>query len=269
MSAPIYRSLFGFKKEPFAADLRREEILQTPALAAVAERFDYVVRLGAVGLVTGEVGSGKSTALRWAAGALHPSEYRILWITASGGSILETYRQLSVALEVESRSFSRAVLTRIIRSQIVALVAQKIYPVLIIDEASLLRLDVLTELHTICQFEADSRPLLPLILAGQNNLVDQLQYRACQPLGSRIIARSHLEGISREQMQLYLAHHLKVAGVSTPLFSDQAVTAIHQGSGGLLRRANHLARGSLVAAAAEKCHQVAAEHVRLAASELM
>jgi type II secretory pathway predicted ATPase ExeA len=269
MNAPIYRSLFGFKKEPFAADLRREDVLQTPALTAVAERFAYVVRLGAVGLVTGEVGSGKSTALRWAAGALHPSEYRVLWITASGGSILETYRQISAALEIESRSFSRALLTRIIRSQVLGLVAQKIHPVLVIDEASLLRIDVLTELHTICQFDGDSRPLLPLILAGQNNLVDLLGYRSCQPLGSRIVARSHLEGISREQMQFYLAHHLRIVGVATNLFSDQAVTAIHQGSGGLLRRANHLARGSLVAAAAEKCQQVAAEHVRLAASELM
>jgi type II secretory pathway predicted ATPase ExeA len=269
VSAPIYRSLFGFKREPFAADLRREDLLQTPALTAVAERFAYVVRLGAVGLVTGEVGSGKSTALRWAAGALHPSEYRVLWITASGGSILETYRQISAALEIESKSFSRALLTRTIRSQVLGLVAQKIHPVLIIDEASLLRIDVLAELHTICQFDGDSRPLLPLILAGQNNLVDLLGYRSCQPLGSRVVARSHLEGISREQMQLYLAHHLKVAGVSSNLFSEQAVTAIHQGSGGLLRRANHLARGSLVAAAAEKCQQVAAEHVRLAASELM
>lgn len=269
MSAPLYRSLFGFKKEPFAADLRREEILQTSALAEAAQRFDYVVRLGAVGLVTGEVGSGKSTALRWAAGALHPSEYRVLWLTASGGSILETYRQLSAALEVETRSFSRALLTRIIRAQILALVAQKIHPVLVIDEASLLRLDVLTELHTICQFEGDSRPLLPLILAGQNNLVEHLQFRACQPLGSRIVARSHLEGISRDQMQQYLVHHLKIAGVSTNLFSDPSVTAIHQGSGGLLRRANNLARGALIAAAAEKCHQVAAEHVRLATSELM
>lgn len=269
MSAPLYRSLFGFKKEPFAADLRREEILQTSALDELAQRFDYVVRLGAVGLVTGEVGSGKSTALRWAAGAMHPSEYRVLWLTASGGSILETYRQLSASLEVETRSFSRALLTRIIRAQILALVAQKIHPVLIIDEASLLRLDVLTELHTICQFEGDSRPLLPLILAGQNNLVEHLQFRACQPLGSRIVARSHLDGISRDQMQQYLAHHLKIAGVSANLFSEPAVTAIHQGSGGLLRRANNLARGSLVAAAAEKCHQVAAEHVRLATSELM
>ena len=108
-----------------------------------------------------------------------------------------------------------------------------------------------------------------MILSGQNNLLDLLQYRSSLPLASRIVARSHLEGIDTEQMQLYLAHHLTIAGVKTQLFSAQAITAIQQGSAGLLRRANHLARGALIAAANEKCQQVSAEHVRLAATELV
>jgi type II secretory pathway predicted ATPase ExeA len=122
-----------------------------------------------------------------------------------------------------------------------SLVNKKLQPLLIIDEASLLRLDVFAELHTLCQFEADSKPHLPVILAGQNNLLDLLQYRSSLPLASRIVATSHLEGIDLEQMQRYLAHHLSIAGVKTQLFSAQAITAIQQGSAGLLRRANHLA----------------------------
>jgi hypothetical protein len=56
-------------------------------------------------------------------------------------------------------------------------------------------------------------------------------------------------------MQPYLAHHLSIAGVKTQLFSPPAITAIQQGSAGLLRRANHLARRALIAAANEKCQQ--------------
>ena len=108
-----------------------------------------------------------------------------------------------------------------------------------------------------------------MILSGQNNLVDLLQFRSSLPRASRIVAKSHLEGIDLEQMQLYLAHHLSIAGVKTQLFSPPAITAIQQGSAGLLRRANHLARGALIAAANEKCQQVSAEHVRLAATELL
>jgi type II secretory pathway predicted ATPase ExeA len=59
-----------------------------------------------------------------------------------------------------------------------------------------------------------------------------------------------------------------LAGINTNLFEDAAVTAIQQGSGGLLRKANHLARGALIAAAAKKQTLVGAEHVRLAATEI-
>jgi type II secretory pathway predicted ATPase ExeA len=269
MSVPLYHTFFGFRREPFAVDLTVEEILNTPALAAFTERFHYVLRLGAIGLLTGEVGAGKSTALRFASSGLHPSQYHPLWLVASSGSILETYRQLAAALDVESRSFSRAALLRIIRQGIYELVNKKMQPVVIIDEANLLRLEVFAELHTLCQFEADSKPHLPMILAGQNNLLDLLQHRSSLPLSSRIVTRSHLEAIDLDQMQRYLAHHLAIAGVKTQLFSAQAITAIQQGSAGLLRRANHLARGALIAAANEKCQQVAAEHVRLAATELV
>jgi general secretion pathway protein A len=267
---PSYLPFFAFTREPFGAELQVEHILKTSAVSAVADRFDYVVRLGAIGLVTGEVGSGKSTALRWALSRLHPSEFRPIWIIASAGSILELYRQLCAQLEVDTCSFSRATLLRIIRGKILELCRErKQKPVLIIDEASLLRVEVFSELHTITQFDADSKPYLPIILAGQNNLADLLLYRTSLPLASRIIARCHLQAIDRNDMELYLNHHLHIAGISHPLFAEAAVTAIHQGSGGLLRRANHLARGALIAAAAEKIQQVSADHVRMAATELI
>lgn len=265
-----YRTFFGFSKEPFSSELKVEEILKTDAVLAVADRVDYAIRLGAVALITGEVGSGKSTALRFAISRLHPSEYRLVWVTAGGGSILELYRQIVWELEVPTPSHGRASLTRFIRKAILDLVlGKKQKVVLLIDEASLLRLEVFAELHTLTQFEGDSKPILPLLLAGQNNLLDKLYWRTSLPLSSRVVARSHLEAVDRQGMDHYLNHHLGLAGMNHPLFADQAVTAIHQGSGGLFRKANHLARGALIAAATEKCQQVSADHVRLASTELI
>ena len=77
-----------------------------------------------------------------------------------------------------------------------------------------------------------------------------------------------MEGLDREGMKQYLSHHLRLAGIETNLFEDAAVTAIHQGSGGLLRKANHLARGAMIAAASNQSLAVTPEHVRLAASEI-
>jgi len=264
-----YRTFFGFSKEPFSSDLHLSEILQTPELIAVKERFDYTLTVGAMALITGEIGSGKSTALRYASGQPHPSEYNTFYVTASSVSILELYRQILGELGFETTGNSKAAMTKRIKTEIQELVlGKKMKVALIIDEASLIRLDVFQELHTITQFEGDSKPYLPVILAGQSNLIDKLMYRTSEPLASRVVARSHLEGVSRQDMEQYLKHHLAIAGIKKNLFAQPAITAIHQGSGGLFRKANHLARGALLAAAKKQSIAVDAEHVRLASTEV-
>ena len=264
-----YRAFFGFAKEPFAADIDHTEILKTPELENVNVRFEYVTRLGAVGIITGEVGSGKSTAIRYALNTLHPSEYKTLYITASSGSIMEFYRQLKDALDIYLSSNSKAVMVKTIKQEIINLVLEKKQKVvLVVDEASLMRLEVFAELHTICQFEQDAKPWLPIILVGQSILVDKLTFRSSQPFASRVVARCHLEGVNLAGMETYLQHHLAIAGVDSNLFDPTAVTAIHQGSGGLFRKANHLARGGLIAAATGRSTLVYADHIRLAATEV-
>lgn len=78
-----------------------------------------------------------------------------------------------------------------------------------------------------------------------------------------------MEGLKHKDMAGYIKHHLQVAGIKDQVFSDEAILAIHQGSGGLLRRANLLAKGALIAAAHEKCTVVSAEHVRMASTEVI
>ncbi|CAO0821612.1 hypothetical protein DFAR_2500009 [Desulfarculales bacterium] len=83
------------------------------------------------------------------------------------------------------------------------------------------------------------------------------------------MARSHLASLSLQDMQAYLPHHLKVAGVKQNFFSDPAVTAIQQDFGGLFRRANHLARSAIIATAEEQTQVVSPEHVHIAATEFI
>jgi general secretion pathway protein A len=264
-----YRHFFALQKEPFVADISRQEIMVTSTISGVQERFLYALRLGSIALITGEIGSGKSTTLRYCIGGLHPSEHRVLFVTASSGTIFDLYRQILGALGVDNAGASRANMTRRIRQEIMDVVlGKKMKALLVIDEASLLRLEVFAELHTLTQFEQDSKPFLPIILAGQANLTDNLTYRNSHPLASRVVARCHLKGIDRTAMEAYLCHHLKIAGVDRMIFDETAITAIQQGSGGLFRKANHLARGALIAAAKAQSPMVQAEHVRLANTEI-
>ena len=264
-----YRSFFGMTREAFPTDIGVKDILETHDIVAIKERFDYTVRLGAIATLTGEVGSGKSTALRHVISKLHPSEYKTLWITACSGSILEFYRLFLAEFGIHMAGSSKAVMVRLIKKAIREIILEKkMKIVLVVDEAALMRLEVFAELHTITQFEQDSKPWLPIILTGRTNLIDKLMYQTSLPLASRVVTRSHMEPVDRKEMQQYLSHHLSLTGVKSNLFDDAAITAVHQGSGGIFRKANHLARGALIAAADSQSTLVTADHVRLAATEI-
>lgn len=221
MNTP-YMPFFGFDKEPFTADITAKDILETDQLAAAKNRFDYSLALGAIYLITSEIGSGKSTAIRYLVNALHPSEYKLIYVTATSGSILEMYRLIMAELGMKPAGTSRAVMTDRIKREVLDLIhSKKQSVVLIIDEASMLRLEVFVELHTLCQFEMDSKPYLPIVLAGQAHLIDNLRYPGCLPLASRVVAKSHFTGAKEDEMQTYLGHHLTIAEVETkPLFQQ-------------------------------------------------
>jgi general secretion pathway protein A len=265
-----YTEYFGMKKDPFINSLATKDLLQLPGTLSVKERLDYIAKSGGVMVVTGDVGSGKSTALRWSLSQYHQSEIMNVYVTANSGSSTELYKQLCWGLNIATHSGSRSLLQKIFKEGVQDIVdKQKIKLVIIIDEASLLRPEIFAELHTITQFNYDSENLFSLVLAGQNSLLDKLKYRSSSPLASRVITRSHINSINLEQMKDYLKHHLKVVGIKKGLFGDNAITAIYQGSGGLLRKANSLARGSLLACMISNDDQVNEEHVRRASTELI
>jgi len=110
---------------------------------------------------------------------------------------------------------------------------------------------------------------MPMVLCGQDLLLDHLMANAVRSLTSRVLWRNHLEAIKMEFMQDYLNHPTKLAGSTNRFFSDEAIFAIHQRSGRLLRRANSLAKTALMACAMEGSQIISAEHVRAASTEFL
>lgn len=262
-----YLNFFGFSQHPFRASLRPEEILVTDQLNHWKARFDFVVTHKLWGVLTGEVGAGKSTAIRWALENLPHPEYKPILVIGSGGSVLEIYRRILMVLGQPVPGF-RAKMWRGITESFREIARERVTPILVIDEASLLPLEVFCELHTLAQFDCDSKPILSVILAGQEDLIDRLSYPSSRPLASRVTTRMHLTAGDLNQTIAYVAHHLKIAGLSRPLFDQAALTALHQTSGGILRSINNLARCALIAAAHEKRQTVTPEDIRVASTEL-
>jgi len=79
---------WNLSREPFGSDIPVDKLFPLPRLKPFIERFDYAISLGASTVITGEVGTGKSTSLRCAASRLHPSEFRLLSVIATTGSMV-------------------------------------------------------------------------------------------------------------------------------------------------------------------------------------
>lgn len=263
-----YKAFFGFTKTPFPQKIAVKNLLQTKQLLTVVSRMKYAVELGAVAILTGDIGTGKSSALRFAIKEFHPSEYIVFYVTATTGSTIEIYKQICAEMKIELKTQSKGSLIKTIKSTVLEYCSRKQKPILIIDEASLLRIEVFAELHTVMQFENDSDPRLPIILAGQNNLIDYLQYQPSRAFASRVVARSKLEPITQSELEKYLQYHLSLAGNNQKLFTEPAIVAIYKLSGGMLRKINNIARGALIAAASQKSQLVEPDHVQIAASEV-
>lgn len=264
-----YRNFYGFNKEPFSQNVPVEKLYERPGLNALKERFLYAVENGQVTVITGEIGSGKSTSLRYVTNELHPSKYLILSLVATTGSVMELLKQMAEELGLVLKSNSIAKMTNVIRQVLGEYSEERKKPIFLIDEAHLLRPEVFSQLHTFFQWEFDSKTLAPIILCGQSALIDKLKYQSSAPIASRVLGRSHLESLKLKDMEEYLIHHLQIAGIDENLFEKDAMIAIHQGSGGLLRKANYLAKGALIAGANEQTRLINAELVRIASSELI
>lgn len=262
------RHHFGFRKDPFPQNVAVKDLYQLPALEILQQRIHYAVDQKAISVITGDVGSGKSTSLRYVSSKFNSSEYELIALVGGHYSPMELYRQILLNFGHSYMSYQISMMVAKIREIILEIASRKAIPVLIIDEAHLLKRAVFMQLHTLAQFEFDSRPVMPMILCGQDLLLEHLMANAVRPLASRVLGRSHLEAIKKEVMEAYLNHHIRLAGSSSKIFSSEAVFAIHQGSGGLLRRANSLAKTALMASAMEGSHTISAEHVRIASTEL-
>ncbi|MDD1721855.1 MAG: AAA family ATPase [Euryarchaeota archaeon] len=248
----MWESFFGFKKTPFSDRPDPKQLFSSAAWQQVHQRLEFLTQHHGVGLLTGEVGAGKSTAARVFTAALNPNLYKILYIHFSSGSALDLLRQIALTLDLQPAHF-RGDLVRQIADAIVRLnQSKKQHPLLICDEAHLLPHPALEQLPLLLNFDMDSSRYLTLLLIGQPLLRRTLSLQLHEALRQRIGTHYHLEGLTREELDAYLAQQLKAAGVTEPLFDDTPRQGLYQATKGIPRKVNKLAATALRLAAQRK-----------------
>src|ERR1700683_479185 len=245
----MMEAFFGFKKTPFSNNPDAKQLFASQASNQVKARLQFLVDHHGAGLLTGEVGAGKSTAARTFTAGLNPNLYKVLYLHWTCGSALDLLRQLALELDLVPAHY-RGDLVRQISEAIVRLnQTKKQHPILICDEAHLLPYPALEQLPLLLNFDMDSSRYLTLLLIGQPLLRRTLSLQLHEALRQRIGVHYHLEGLTREELDAYLTQQLKAAGVPQPLFDDTARQGLYQVTKGIPRKVNKLAVTALRLAA--------------------
>lgn len=263
----MYESYFGFTRTPFSRDIAPSALFPHAGHDETVARLTYIVGERAIGVLTGEVGSGKSVALRALCASLDASRHTVVYFCGLAG-LSGFYHELVSGLGGVP-AFARAQLT----SQAKALIASETSEkrkrlVVIADEAHQMPIELLEELRLLTNENMDSASSFALILAGQPTLRRKLNLTVLNALSQRVALRCQLKGLTLEESAGYVRHHLALAGRSDALFSDDAVALIHSAGAGIPRRMNNLATQSLVAGYLDKRNIIDEGTVKRAVAEI-
>ncbi len=248
MSIDKIHSYFGFSKMPFGKDISPSELFQYSGHKEALARIKYLIESQAIGVITGEVGSGKTVAARSAISTAEASKYSVIYISNPSMGTKGIYMQIAASMGEQPKFF----LSQLI-AQTTALLAREREEkgkkmVVIFDEAHLLNGAQLEELRLLTNSNMDSTSPFALILIGQPALRQKLRLSTYAALEQRITLKYQVPPMSYEDTRDYNHHHLKLCGRSDALFSDDALALIHQASRGLPRSVNNFSRQALIAA---------------------
>ncbi len=249
----MFPEFYGFARAPFSKDLPAEQLFVTADHKELAARLVFLLREKGSGVITGEVGAGKSTALRHFVASLDPNRYWVIHLSNPTLGLTGLYRELLSALHHEP-PFSRPKLVARLRSAFDELIHTKHrFPVLLIDEAHLLPSTAFEPLRLLLSAEMDSQALGSLILIGHPELATTLRLSTNQAFNQRLALRYHLAPLDLQLTLAYVQHHLTVAGhKGGPLFTDDALTRIFDYTKGVPRQINRVCVTALMAGMIDK-----------------
>lgn len=240
-------SYFSFTREPFSRELAPHEVFASRGHQELLARLHHAIDTGSLAVITGLVGSGKSTAIRSAIHSLDASRYRYIYLASSALSSLEFYRSLLHQVNIRpGRGISEN--KRLVHEAMLELHQKGMKPLVVIDEGQDLPVPMLSELRFVLNYRTDSFSPLMVILSGAPRLAETLQLQVLESIRQRISVHYRLPCLGEDEISSYILHHLKVAGGDKQIFTDDAIKLIYQSSKGVPRRVNNICRYALIAA---------------------
>ena len=259
---------WGFTRTPFGRDLAPGMLHRHRAHGEAAARISWTISERALGVLTGEVGVGKTVAARAALASLDPSRHIVIYLGNPAVGARGIHHAIVTALGGVPHPHMAILIPQAADALATEHAERGRTPVLVIDEAHLLDHDQLEAIRMLTNHDLDRSSPLACLLVGQPTLRRKIKLGVLAALDQRIATRYHMPGMSLEETTSYLRHHLHLAGRADTLFAEDAVALLHQTSRGYPRAVNNLALQALLAAFATNKSIVDESSARAAVTEV-
>ena len=267
----MYTAHFGLREAPFGITPDTSFFFTSPHSQEALNTLLVAARSGEGFIkITGEVGTGKTLLCRKFMATLGRE-----FVTAYIPNPFLEPRTLMLALADEleialGRDVDQHQLLKSIDNRLLELAAEGKQVLLCLDEAQAIPIESLEALRLLTNLETEKRKLLQIVLFGQPELNRNLQLDSIRQLAQRITFHYHLGPLTRDDMEYYVGHRLRVAGYAgARMFTRQAISRLYRASGGIPRLVNILAHKSLMVSYGLGAQQVNAAHVAEAAKDTM
>lgn len=264
----MFLQFFGLKFNPFTKEIPTEQLFLSQNLKELDSRLKYLETTRGIGLIAGEPGTGKSTALRKYVDELNPALFKPVYFSLVTVTVLEFYQGLALALGEEPKFKKIQLFHQIQRAISASYYERRITPVIILDEVHLTSNKVLEDLRLIFNFQMDSQNPFILILAGQPLIRSKLTLSINNPLRQRLMVKHIMQGLTAAELGDYVTSRLMLAGMHEELFTPSAFEAIFAITNGSIRLVNSLTTACLLSACEKKVRSIDEEIVYLAQAEL-
>jgi putative secretion ATPase (PEP-CTERM system associated) len=266
----MFESHFGFSSTPFALNPDPGFFFASKGHARALAYLKYGVfqREGFI-VVTGEIGSGKTTLVRTLLDGLKSDEVVAAQVHNTQLDSSELLLAICTAFAVPVAGPTKAHMLGALEACFMALAASGKRALLIVDEAQNLGLREIEELRMLSNFQLGSHALLQSFLVGQPELRTMLRSSALEQMSQRIIASCHLGPLSPDETRAYIEHRLAHVGWNgSPKVHDDVFQLVHAHTGGIPRRINLLCTRLLLAAWLADAKEVDAQTVELAVADM-
>ena len=231
----MYRAFYQLTSSVNRKDIAVDELFESNNFKEAISRLEFIKDKGGFAVVSEKPGVGKTTLVRYFAEKLNPRFYKVAYAPLSTVSVIDFYRQISILLSGEAPSQKSQLFRNIQETILESAIDKKIIPIIIFDEAHLLKTQNFHELQILSNFNLDSLSPALFILIAQPYLLTLLKKTAMEAFYQRIKIKIPVLPLSKSETLSFIAHTMKSASSSDNLFSSQALELVYDISKGTKR----------------------------------